>query len=423
MTSNDEETHVSAATYGVMLLVFVTVGRIQELVPYLEKFHLGKIVFALCLVLAITGPRNKLNSLTGIVQIKYIAGIFICALISIPFSYWPGGSFSFITTDYLKTLLAFFLIIIIVRNIQEIHKIIWALAGSLFALSFTVLISGGTGRLSASSTYDPNDLAFVLVTFMPMIYYFMKGKVGFSKIVLQATLIAMLLALMATASRGGVVGLIIIVVVILLKHGEKIFHALFPLTILLVLMSLFAPATFWDRMSTMLHPQEDYNVSAGGGRVDIWIEGIKMMIRHPLTGVGINCFEVAEGSFHTDAITGNSGKWSSPHNSFIQVGAELGFIGLILFLKLLTSSIKSLRTWRKNNELGNVPNWLLDSTEVAFYGYITTGFFLSQAYSVVFYFLIALVVIIQRIDIQLKSKLTELSKQPASNNLISKTTA
>jgi len=400
MEKNNDKTQVSTATYGIMLLVFVSIGRVQELVPYLDKFHIGKIVFGLCIILAITGSHIRLNFLSEFVQIKYVVGIFICIIISIPFGYWPGGSLEFITEIYIKTLIFFFLFISIVNNIAEIHKVIWAVIGSVFILSFTVLITGSSGRLSASSTYDPNDLAFVLVTFMPIVYYFMKEKTGVLKILLQGILVMMLIAFLSTVSRGGFVGLIVIIGFILVKERKHLAKVLFTLIVLSAIVGFFAPKTFWERMSTLTNLKEDYNMMAGGGRVEVWKRGLMMMVKRPLTGVGIHCFEMAEGATHTDPYTGISGKWHSAHNSFVQIGAELGVIALVLFVKLLTSSIKGIRACRNNVTNEVIPHWLLNGTEVAFYGYISTGFFLTKAHSSVLYLLIAIVVVIKGLEIQ-----------------------
>lgn len=81
---------------------------------------------------------------------------------------------------------------------------------------------------------------------------------------------------------------------------------------------------------------------------------------------------------------------------------RLFLVGLFLFVKLLISSIKAIRECRLHKRLGPESLWLLDGIEVAFYGFITTAFFLSQAYSAVFYLLIAFAVIILKLEGKVK---------------------
>jgi len=317
----------------------------------------------------------------------------LVALASVPLSVWPGGSLNFITNDLLKTLFFFLILIAVVTRVSEVEKVVWAVALSAFSLSVSVLLGSSSTRMSASSTYDPNDLAFVLVSFMPIIYYFSLEKTGLRKILLSFVMILMLIAILATVSRGGFIGLIVIFLVICRKQGKRLRSLIVPLIVLFVVFKIFAPATYWERISTIMNPTQDYNLSGQGGRIEIWQRGLTMMIKNPVTGVGIACFEEGEGRLHGES----GGKWMAAHNSFIQLGAEIGLVGLFLFVKLLSSSIRRLREFRVQNESGLLPNWLFVGTEVALYAYITTGFFLSQAYSPVLYLLIGLVIVATKI--------------------------
>ena len=80
--NNYTDYRTSIAVYGLMLLIVIYIGRIQELIPGLNNFSIGKIVFVLSILLVIVSPRDRNNSLSGIIQIKYIVGIFICAVLS-----------------------------------------------------------------------------------------------------------------------------------------------------------------------------------------------------------------------------------------------------------------------------------------------------------------------------------------------------
>jgi hypothetical protein len=113
-------------------------------------------------------------------------------------------------------------------------------------------------------------------------------------------------------------------------------------------------------------------------------------------GVGAGCFTIAEYTIN------NMKQMMVAHNSFIHIGAELGIIGLGLFIAMIYKSIVSLRTCR-NASSGSVPGWLLDALEVSFYGYVVSGFFLSQSYAYILYVLIAMTAVIVRISRQEKN--------------------
>ena len=112
------------------------------------------------------------------------------------------------------------------------------------------------------------------------------------------------------------------------------------------------------------------------------------MLKHPVLGVGVGGFEIAEG-----LSRGGQGKWSSAHNSFVQIGTELGIVGLVIFVRLVASSIVGMKNLRFSDEADVLPPWMLKGVEISLYGYIAAGFFLSQAYSPVLYLLVGMVII------------------------------
>jgi O-antigen ligase len=130
-------------------------------------------------------------------------------------------------------------------------------------------------------------------------------------------------------------------------------------------------------------------------RWNVWMTGLRIMLENPLFGVGAANFEIAEGMTH-----GGTGKWDAAHNSFIQVGAELGVGGLALFLFLLYRGVKnsriiaslSRRDARLRSCLGLAPG-----IEVSLYGYIVMGTTLSHGYSYIAYVFLGLSVAMLRL--------------------------
>lgn len=382
----------SVAVNSLILLVVVYIGRIQELIPGAEELYIGKIAVGLSILLFLITPRTGSSSILSSPLARYVFVIFMFMVISIPFSVWPTASMDFVTMSFIKTLIFFLLLISLVESVAGLEKIAWSFIFSGAILSIALLIKSGDGRLTASSTYDPNDLAFALVIILPLAYFLMQNRSGILKIILAGSIALMLLAFIATASRGGFLGLIAICLGIFYKSGRKLHRAVLPFLAAGILMSAFTPTSFWDRMSTITTLEQDYNIQSQTGRIEIWKRGIKMMLSNPLLGVGVSGFGTAEGT-----IGGMKARMVA-HNSFVQIGAELGVIVFVLFIKLLYGSIQRLRKYRQEEVLGGVPRWLLDGVEVGFYGYIVAGFFLSQAYSSILYLLVAMTIICGKIQ-------------------------
>ena len=73
------------------------------------------------------------------------------------------------------------------------------------------------------------------------------------------------------------------------------------------------------------------------------------MMANPLLGVGPGNFQTAEGTLSPLAERQQYGvgvRWNAAHNSFVQIGAELGFPGLALFVAVIVSAFVALRRGR-----------------------------------------------------------------------------
>lgn len=143
-----------------------------------------------------------------------------------------------------------------------------------------------------------------------------------------------------------------------------------------------------ERYLTLTEIADDYNMTDESGRVAIWKIGLRMMFSNPLTGVGMGRF--SEGVGKDRELRGlPSSKWQAPHNSFIQVGAEIGAIGMILFVVM---SIRSIKIMEEISQKSRSPDLvkISEMAKISFIGHLVGAMFLSQAYSIYWIFYIAL---------------------------------
>jgi len=63
-------------------------------------------------------------------------------------------------------------------------------------------------------------------------------------------------------------------------------------------------------------------------RLHIWKIGLRMFLEHPILGVGIGQFKTAYGTIYATRL---HQPWASPHNLALEVGCEMGILGLISF--------------------------------------------------------------------------------------------
>ena len=257
------------------------------------------------------------------------------------------------------------------------------------------------GRLSGGAHYDANDLGVMLVATLPFAIYFLRPGVAVAKRLFALVSLALFIELIIkSGSRGAFIGLICIAVYIIIA-----FRAI-PLRVRLgsvaaaaLVMTVFGSAAYWQMMQTLTNTKDDYNMTSPVGRKAIWKRGVGYMLTHPLIGTGANTFAQAEGSLSEISrqfAEQNRGlKWSTAHNTFVLIGAELGVTGLLLFVTMIGTSLKHLA------EIRDGPRGNPDVTpeDVAFaqsltgslVGFCIAGFFVSATYFAFLYVIVGMV--------------------------------
>ena len=391
--------------YIACVYILFVVGRLQELIPVLGQAHIMKIVGGLS-VIALFLSGNSLRNLGKRIkasQVKCIIGILVLAIFSIPFAVWPGNSFDFLITYYWKILLLFILILCLVASMKDIDRVIWAFLIAIFFLGFFSVssdiqgIAFAKGKVYVTETYDANDLSMVMIVAFPFAVFWFLDRKGWRRLVFGGLTALIVMTSILTSSRGGFVGFLGVSLAILVRARKILRQAFVPLIIIIILgggtFAFYAKSSFRERMSTLLTYEQDYNVTAYSGRIEIWKRGLKIMAENPIFGVGINGFTTAEGLSHKDV----GGKWSTAHNSFIQIGAELGIMGLFLFCFIIWASLNGMRKVLKSVSQGKDAYPILTTfyaIQCSWIGYAIGGFFLSAAHSPLFFFLAGLSTVI-----------------------------
>jgi O-antigen ligase len=116
--------------------------------------------------------------------------------------------------------------------------------------------------------------------------------------------------------------------------------------------------------------------------------------------VGANAFEQAEGNLseisRQYAMENRGLKWSTAHNSFVLVGAELGVPGLLLFVTMLGTSFAHLMRIKagpdSDPEVTPEDAAFSQTLIASLIGFCVAGFFVSATYFSFLYFVVGLIV-------------------------------
>jgi len=380
---------------GVAALTLFFVPQLMQLFPVLGGLQVAKLT-ALLVVIYLLSSRRLLDQrvrLRNAPQVGLLIGILGLALITVPTSIWPSHSIGYIVDAFGKNVLFVYLVLQAVRTDRGARVIGAMLVAGSSLMSLAVVAHLGPlvtykndpGRLAVGASYDPNDMALLLVITIPFAFFMIGSCRLASKALLVAAIGLMLAGLALTESRGGFLGLCAIGVLMFLIGSRQARRVTLLAGGVSVLVFTFAaPRSFWDRISTIYNYEGDYNLREEGGRIAVWKAGLQMIEANPITGVGIACFPVEHG-----ALSGSRLQMAA-HNSLIQITAELGVAGLILFVGIISLSILRARRIRIEARQGETESnllWFASAVEVAFVGFAVSGFFLSHAYSPIFCFL------------------------------------
>jgi len=376
---------------------FILLCRPQDYIIFLEylrpNLSLGLVTMLLYLLTANSLPKISANT-----QIKLYKYFFIIMIASVPFSYYRSASLMDLIS-YISIVMFVFLFYQLSDTIDKLLKILVLYCSGVGIYEVFILISGDLsgGRISVGRMFDPNDIAFYIISFLPFNLLFISNiNRAFIRVISAINLIVGLVVILKTGSRGGLIALIAVCVYLLFKKTKTVkitFMKKAMFAIVAVALLQFVNMST-ERYKTILDLKDDYNFTEETGRIGIWKTGITLMLSHPFTGVGINRFPEAIG-LEREKI-GLPPKWQTAHNSLVQIGTETGIFGLILFCFM------SINVFRITGDILNKSQSeeLLKVTEmlrVAFLGHLICAFFISQAYSVYWAFIIVLSAVLQNL--------------------------
>jgi O-antigen ligase len=252
--------------------------------------------------------------------------------------------------------------------------------------------------------YDSNDIGMLLLMGLPLGFLFLFNSGIIGRIISVTVILGVPATIALTGSRGALVGLAVVGPFLFIALARvNILMRLGSIAVIIAALNWAAPAGYWEQMETILNPSEDYNIAdTNYGRVALAKRGVGYMYDRPIFGVGINNFARAEGTISSIARTAMAGaqiQWIAPHNTYVQVGAEIGFFGLLAWLTLLASGTLGLLWLRRRipkswEHVNAERRFLRDAclfVPLSVLGFAATSFFLSHAYTAPFYFLLVFI--------------------------------
>lgn len=405
LVDRDDKFRPDTLLIAILLFNWIAVWRIQDIFPILSAIKLPILIQFVTLALLVSdkSPVRRLHWIKSPI-FSMLIGILIIMIVGLPVSLWTGKGVEFMTRDLFPTLVLMVAIALSIRDKRELdwfaftHLLGAALYSFMIFKDFEV---ESHGRLGSLIYYDSNDLGLLLVCSIPFAVYFMRpGTNNWRKLFSLAAMGLFVLMMIRSGSRGGFIGFMVVMAYIMITYRAippriRIGATVGGVGLLLALGS----DSYWDMMSTLLNPQDDYNLTEDSGRTAVWKRGIGYMVTNPILGVGVRAFPQAEGMLSElskeYAARGQGIKWSVAHNSFVEIGAECGVIALGLFLGILGYAFYVLTS------VGSRRGRPTDTSDDAAFsqaligsliGFCVCGFFISAEYMTLLYVLLGFVV-------------------------------
>jgi putative inorganic carbon (hco3(-)) transporter len=297
---------------------------------------------------------------------------------------------------YLPNVVLFVIVFTAVSRLKDATTVITglligAMAAALYGLAFAPapITTHYDGRLTGTNL-DPNELASVLVPGIALalgLAVSMKRKPG-AQLAAVGVAVFCLLTALYTGSRGGVVALGAMLVAAILFSGRwrgrvVVVSALVATFTVFYIIAL-APTEIRQRIESSSQGENQ----ALEPRTTLWEIGERMIRANPVTGVGAGNFSrsarhyvLQPGAlFRTDVVIFNP---SVTHNTYIQIGAELGLVGLGLFIAIvgfsLAAALQAAKNFRSRGDPGG--EVLARCLAIGLVGILVADTFISQMYN------------------------------------------
>jgi len=337
-------------------------------------------------------------------------------LISVLFSYWQSKSLT-ITIDYAKQIALFVLIYNMITGLGRLISVVAVLVsccavhGAFAIANYAAGVEVRLEGIAAGNFEDPNDLALTLVMILPMAWC-LGGVVStrWQKILVYGAMLLLVGGVIATQSRGGLLALAAAVAVTIFGQGRERRRALLlTLGAAVALTAIVLPADVFDRYATIHEYEKDESAMI---RLAVWKAGAEMFADHLFTGTGAGTFSTVYGQSYINREVGGN-MWLAAHNSYVQIAAELGIFGLVIWVAIVVSAFLSLLRLRRlltddsfsddNFSNGAEPSALVDQLRkwnaallASIVGYLVGAVFLSRGYDLLFMILLAFIAVLSR---------------------------
>ena len=389
--AQDAPADSAVSFYLLMGFTFILLVAPQRFIPALAQVRIALLTAIGAVAVHLVNRfvhRQPLVVFTR--ELRIVAVLCGWAIVTVPFSYWPGGSVEVLLSHYFKNVAVFWLIGATVSSVTRLRQVAWGL--SLMTIPAAVVgvgeylsgnLRGGriVGFVSPMAS-NPNDLALLVNLVLP----FTVALLAINRnTVIRTGLFAILgldvLAVILTFSRGGFLTLATILSTYAWAWARRGGGRWVVVLVVALAAAPLLPSTYVDRLGTITSVDADPT----GSSQERWrdtVAALEFVRAHPIVGAGIGMNSLA-----LNDVRGPS--WKPVHNVFLEYAVDLGIPGLVLYLLLFVSCAKCAIVVHRRSA-GDVGlrelHSLAEAVRTSLLGFGVAALFHPVAYHTVFYY-------------------------------------
>lgn len=372
-------TQVAVATAIVVCLALALVrhpGAILAVLMssvFLELVNLGGITISrliapvgvVVLVIAFARPRTEVRAAPPL----FWALLYTAWALASGFWTLSVGGTVYLLGSLAIALVYMFCFASLLTTRVELDRLLVALAivscviGALSICAFTGHSILGFGLLQEGrvqgGTGDPSFFAAAQLIALPlMLVMAAESTTRPRRLLIYGAALINVASVLTTVSRGGVIQLVFIAVLLLFMPSRSLFGSRGQKWLVMVLL-IAGAVVFFARYAADLAPRLDTiflseSQQTGSGRKEFWAAATRSIRERPVLGVGYGAWVRISNERLAQTPNIDLSRWkfrpkgSEVHNAFLGTTAELGVVGLVLFVGLLGATVLMLRrlAWR-----------------------------------------------------------------------------
>jgi putative inorganic carbon (HCO3(-)) transporter len=310
--------------------------------------------------------------------------IIAYAILTIPLVYWPGSVIKLGLPNFVKAVVFFYFTIVFVRTEADLRKLVFVFVSLQIVRVLEPLYLNVTQgywgsrasmanwesleRLSGapSDVINSNGLAFLVCTILPFLY-FMAGRSFKARFAALLVAILCVYALALTGSRSGIIGLAVVMLGIVAKSRSP--ASFFMLGVFGLAAGgvgfMFLNPDLQDRYLSIVGLGEK-NLGTFEDRMEGMTTQLEVLMHRPIFGHGLGTSAEANANFTLEGPY--AGRDMPAHNLYLEIGQELGVIGIIIFLffikAIFSGFAQSRRACMHHRVTGEYLPKLIDAMQV-----------------------------------------------------------